>query len=255
MVLVTADRSGAKWWVHHDIAPIFNWIVDECERRGYLFDHGPLDTDDDWGYSNRPIRGSREPSNHSWGLAGDIDAQNFPMGQTRRQPPAWIIALFEHYRFTYGGRWSRPDPMHFEFDGTPAEARFIVACLAASHVAAKPPPIPSNAEPPVDWAAVRRLGAGSLIEPMGEQPNLDPTATPSGLRVVLLKRVLNVVIDAKLAENNDRYDQATIDAVVRFQTYMNGLKPGAIKDFPGTVHEGTRWLLVVSLQRIAAGLA
>lgn len=253
MRLVTAARSGAKWWLHHEIAPIFNWIVDECERRGYLFDHGPTDVDDDWGYANRPIRGSNQPSDHSWGLAGDIDAQNFPMGQSRRQPPAWIIALFEHYRFTYGGRWSRPDPMHFEFNGTPAEARFIVACLAAAHVASKPVPMPPNAEPPVDWPAVRRLGAGSLVALMSNTPNLNADS-PAGPSVQILQKTLNVVMDAKLAEHG-RYDAPTAQAVANLQAYMNGIRPGAIRDPNGAAMEGTRWLLVVSLQNIRDGKA
>ena len=97
MVWVRAPISGARWQVHRDVAPILAYVVAEAERRGYLFDYGPGDVDDDWGYSNRPIRGTRTPSNHSWGLAVDIDAQNYPQGQRRRVPPAWLISLFAQW--------------------------------------------------------------------------------------------------------------------------------------------------------------
>lgn len=147
MQWVRATRSGARWQVHRDIAPIVQFLVDEIERRGYLFDHGPADTDDDWGYNNRPIRGTRTPSNHSWGLAIDIDAQKYPQG-TRRRPPQWIIDLFGAYGFEWGGNWSYRDPMHFEFMGSRTEARHMVAMLAASHLAAKPAPVPLSAPTP-----------------------------------------------------------------------------------------------------------
>lgn len=148
MKWVRATRSGARWQVHEEIAPLIEWLVNEVEQRGYLFDHGPEDTDDDWGYANRPIRGSTRPSNHSWGLAIDIDAQEYPMGQSRRNPPRWIIDLFARYRFDWGGVWRRPDPMHFEFNGWPRDARWLIASLAAHHVAVTPPPVPISVPPP-----------------------------------------------------------------------------------------------------------
>lgn len=144
---VAAFRSGTDFDVHYEIAPLVKHIIDEIERRGYLLDHGVSDVDDDWSYSNRPIRGRRVPSNHSWGLAIDIDAQEYPMG-TRRNPPRWIIDLFALYRFDWGGVWSRPDPMHFEFNGTPREARWLVASLAGHHLEQSRPPTPATVPPP-----------------------------------------------------------------------------------------------------------
>lgn len=147
MQWVRASRSGAKWQVHREIAPIVEYLVNEVERRGYLFDHGPDDVDDEWGYNNRPIRGKRVPSNHSWGLAIDVDAQEYPFG-VRRNPPQWIIDLFDAYLFDHGGAWRKPDGMHFEFRGTPREARWLVAALAAHHLQGTPPARPSTVPPP-----------------------------------------------------------------------------------------------------------
>ena len=75
MVWVRAPISGAKWQVHREVAPLLAHIVSTAERRGYLFDHGPGDVDDDWGYNVRRIAGSSNWSWHSAGVAVDIDAR------------------------------------------------------------------------------------------------------------------------------------------------------------------------------------
>jgi len=137
---VVAARSRARWQVHAEIAPIVQFLVDATEAYGYLF-HRPGQVVDDWGFNCRPIAGTRTPSNHSWGLAIDIDATKYPQG-TRRFPPAWLVALFESYGFEWGGRWRTPDPMHFEFRGSRTEARHMVAMLAAGWMAGKPAPLP-----------------------------------------------------------------------------------------------------------------
>ncbi len=144
-VWVSAMRSGVRFQVHHVIAPLIKFLIDEVERRGYWL-HVDGDTPDDWSFSSRPIRGRNAPSNHSWGLAIDIDATQYPMG-TRKNPPRWIIDLFESYGFEWGGRWKRPDPMHFEYVGSITEARFTVAALAAGHLVNKPAPLPPGAPP------------------------------------------------------------------------------------------------------------
>lgn len=149
MKRVTAAQSGAHWDVHREIAPILNFVVNEVEHRGYLFDHGSDDVDDDWGYANRPIGGTRKPSNHSWGLAIDFDAQEYPQHSSRRAPQ-WIYDLFYAYGFEIGADWGRAsvDPMHVEFRGSITEARHMVAMLAASYVAGAAPEIPGSTPPP-----------------------------------------------------------------------------------------------------------
>lgn len=143
MATVRAARSGTSFTVHELIAPIIKYLIDETERRGYLLDHGPGDQNDDWSYANRPIRGKRTPSNHSRGLAVDIDATQFPMGSKKRLPQ-WIVDLWKAHGFDYGGDWKgRADPMHFEFNGWPSDARRIaaqVAGLIPSDPTSTPPP-------------------------------------------------------------------------------------------------------------------
>ena len=51
--------------------------------------------------------------------------------------------MFAKYRFDNGAPWSNPDPMHYEFNGTPADARYLVASLAAHSIDRTPPPMPT----------------------------------------------------------------------------------------------------------------
>lgn len=148
MRTVKAARSGVPFTVHHEIAPIIKYLVDEVERRGYMI-HTPGQTPDDWSYNNRPIRGRRTPSNHSWGLAIDIDATQYPLGSSKRHP-SWMVELFRAHGFDYGGDWTgRKDPMHYEFAGWPSDARRIAASIAGQP-APTPPPYrqPSTSTPP-----------------------------------------------------------------------------------------------------------
>lgn len=143
MATVRSQRSGTTFQVHRLIAPIVQFLSDETERRGYLL-HRPGQTRDDWGYANRPIRGKRTPSNHSWGLAVDIDATQFPMGSSKRLPQ-WLVDLWKAHGFEYGGDWrTRKDPMHMEFAGWPSDARRIAANLRPT---ATPPPGPNVPTP------------------------------------------------------------------------------------------------------------
>jgi hypothetical protein len=109
--------------VHERVAGIFTAFVDELQARGYKVEGKQQD---DWGYAPRRIKGSTSWSNHAWGLAIDINAPANP----RKAPlttnmPAWVREaqpLMEKYGLRWGGHFSLPDPMHFEFMLTPADA-------------------------------------------------------------------------------------------------------------------------------------
>lgn len=82
-----------------------------------------------WGFACRAIRGSDRPSNHSWGLAVDVNAPRHPMGESGTFTSAeaqQCRALASKYGLRWGGDYSgRKDEMHFEFMGTPQDARRI----------------------------------------------------------------------------------------------------------------------------------
>jgi hypothetical protein len=98
---------------HRVMIPQLLAAVDELQERG-LYDH--LDPEQfagcfvarhiDWD-PTRPL------SMHAWGLAIDFNARDNPLGATPVMDPR-VVEVFERWGFDWGGRWSRPDGMHFE---------------------------------------------------------------------------------------------------------------------------------------------
>ena len=79
-----------------------------------------------WGgsYAFRRRAGGSNLSVHSWGIAFDINPEGNPMqvsgskvkgvlAETARGQE--LVKLFEEWGFYWGGRWTRPDPMHFQW--------------------------------------------------------------------------------------------------------------------------------------------
>ena len=80
----------------------------------------PLDVGvlDDWGYAFRDVRGvPGKLSNHASGTAIDLNASRHPLKSINTFEPAkvpMLKALCKKYALTWGGEWTRPDPMHYE---------------------------------------------------------------------------------------------------------------------------------------------
>ncbi|MDQ3915571.1 MAG: M15 family metallopeptidase [Actinomycetota bacterium] len=55
----------------------------------------------------------RPLSMHAFGLAFDVNTPTNQLG-TGGDMDARVVEIFERWGFVWGGRWSRPDPMHFE---------------------------------------------------------------------------------------------------------------------------------------------
>jgi hypothetical protein len=53
-------------------------------------------------------------SHHAWGAAVDINSITNPYGAPPHQPAILVKTMAKH-GFTWGGRWTVPDAMHFEF--------------------------------------------------------------------------------------------------------------------------------------------
>lgn len=68
-------------------------------------------------YNARTVLRSRTGpiSHHSWGAALDINSIRNPYGEPPRQHPR-LVATMEAHGFTWGGRWTVPDGMHFEYE-------------------------------------------------------------------------------------------------------------------------------------------
>lgn len=52
-------------------------------------------------------------SMHAFGLAIDLNTPTNQLGTEGDMDPR-VVEIFERWGFVWGGRWSRPDPMHFE---------------------------------------------------------------------------------------------------------------------------------------------
>lgn len=121
-------------WVHRDIAAMVFAGVRAASR---VFDFNNVA--DDWGYAHRYIRGREAAgvlSNHSWGLAIDLDATQNPQQKRRagkairRTIPDEVVAIMARHGFSWGGNYATtPDPMHFECLLTRGQARTLSAQL------------------------------------------------------------------------------------------------------------------------------
>jgi peptidoglycan hydrolase-like protein with peptidoglycan-binding domain len=141
--MVTAVIGGVRLPVRREIAPLVVGLVKElAHARNKRFTVGWC-----WGYANRAISGTSIPSNHSWGLAVDLDApenpylaasthraahplrKTYPGGRVLRSTmPEKAEAIAGRWGFRWGGVYTtKPDPMHFEFMGSMNDARELVA--------------------------------------------------------------------------------------------------------------------------------
>lgn len=128
--IIKIEAGGQVLYVRREVAPLFQAFLNELVATGYRLDG----QDDDWGYINRDIRGRPGvKSNHSWGLAVDINAAKNPMGpRLVTDLPAGVSAMAKRYGLTWGGDYrGRKDAMHFEYEGTPNDAVKLAARLAA----------------------------------------------------------------------------------------------------------------------------
>lgn len=111
--------NGVVIHVRGEIAELVTILINECIRRGYV-----VRQKDTGGFNCRAIAGTTVPSNHSWGLAIDVNWNSNPMGQQRTDIPVWMVQLFWLFHFFWGGWYSGSsiDTMHFEYVGTPSQA-------------------------------------------------------------------------------------------------------------------------------------
>lgn len=123
--IVTLVRSdGLRLPVRAEMIDLYSMLIDLTETMGY--DVLPGET---WGFACRAISGTTTASNHSWGLAIDINAPSNPQSYTFiTNIPVAVQDLWKNHGFRWGGDYKPPtkyDPMHMEFLGTPADAARI----------------------------------------------------------------------------------------------------------------------------------
>lgn len=166
VTLVRAD--GLRIVIHRELVDLVAMLMDLTELDGY--DIVPGQT---WGFACRPIRGTQRPSNHSTATAIDVNS----LANPQRRPlttnlPRKVRELWKGHGFRWGGDYvsSTPDPMHFEFMGSVADARTITKRLrdflkGAGHAAPPPPAPPVHRPGRPTWRAYpgpARMGDGSV---------------------------------------------------------------------------------------------
>ena len=57
-------------------------------------------------------------SRHSFGIAIDVNPSTNPFGGTPTIDQR-LVEIVKKYGFSWGGTWTRPDGMHFEWTGPP----------------------------------------------------------------------------------------------------------------------------------------
>ena len=192
-------------------------------------------------------------SNHSYGTAIDINWQRNPYGPRLKtdMPMAMVNSICAirtnngKQVWNWGGFWSgNKDAMHFEIVCSPADIATGIRGGGGSAPAPQPP-----ADAAAVWAAAVRARAREVLPFIQASPNLDGN-TPYSWHTIRWQQALNLVTGAKITEDGI-YGPGTMKAVANFQAFMNAAGAN-IKDFPGAAHEGTRWWMATSLQKLAA---
>lgn len=238
--IVPINASGTTFppGVRAEIAELVVILVEESKRRGYDFGRrGSGDEDYGcWGYYCRNIGGTSSPSFHSWGLAIDINAPSNPM----RRPlttdiPSWMVNLWEDFGWTWGGKWSLPDPMHFEWAGRSVAdaARFTALARERFGKPSNPPSLPKP-RPPAKPDPV-----------LGDE--LPLRRGSRGARVARLQAALRIKADGIFgAQTEDRVRlfqaarKIAVDGIVGPRAWSH-LFAEAVQFNGGIVHRRTLW--------------
>jgi hypothetical protein len=118
--------GGARVSVRHEIAVLVRSLLNYCST----VDNYVIRREDTGGFNCRAIAGTTYPSNHSWGLAVDVNWRDNPMSSTTWKstiPPRMVSVLWA-FGFFWGGWYGgTKDPMHFEFVRRPQDVPALEA--------------------------------------------------------------------------------------------------------------------------------
>ena len=100
--------------IHRDAAEPLARVLEDLEERGLL---GLIRTYDGV-YNPRLVRGSTTNlSSHAYGTSIDLNARENPLGSPPTPDQRRLAEVFERHGWYWGDRFSRRDPMHFEWIG------------------------------------------------------------------------------------------------------------------------------------------
>jgi hypothetical protein len=105
------SKVATRARVHNKIAPQVEILFAALDHDGVW----PLLKTYDGGYTWRAKRGSQKMSMHAFGLALDFNAATNGLGNHDFDMPRPVIRVFKALGWTWGGQWSVPDAMHFQW--------------------------------------------------------------------------------------------------------------------------------------------
>lgn len=198
------SAGGIKLTVRREIVPLVEALLTATVAMGYRPKSGQS-----WGYACRPIRGSKIASNHSWGLAVDLNSSSNPMSSNfRTDIPPKVVKMWEACGFYWGGRYlSRPDTMHFEYLGKPS--------AVAIHTR-KAKTYPTKAKP------VQKVSLAAIIEAAHADPPARQGKAAHRAPVKLIEKAL--VAEGYLAKKwaDGSFGTKTIEAYAAWQRSERG---------------------------------
>lgn len=114
--LTPADKAFVhpNWFgfpCHRLVVPKFRIAFENVVKRGLS---GQIKTFDGC-YDSRLKRGGNSWSAHSWAIAIDINAPWNAFGQSNFEMTKELAQCFKDVGFIWGGDWSYPDAMHFQY--------------------------------------------------------------------------------------------------------------------------------------------
>lgn len=95
---------------HRLLVPLVEAIFEAIDEQGLY----PLLHTFDGCFNYRAQRGGAKLSTHAWGIAFDLNAATNRMGEAGDMS-LQLVRVFESQGFVWGGRFTRPDSMHFQF--------------------------------------------------------------------------------------------------------------------------------------------
>lgn len=120
-------------WVHRNILPMANALMLFLQKSGAKLGENV----DDWGFANRPIRNAKatDDSYHKYARALDLDAlENVQHSGKTTFPVKNTNEVCKLLGFEWGMNFKAPwnDPMHFQWPGSRARAKYIRSRLRKS---------------------------------------------------------------------------------------------------------------------------
>jgi hypothetical protein len=117
---------------HRLVIPYLRGVVSELHRSSLIQLLDPADFQLAGGCYNPRFNRGGDPgyslSRHAWGIAIDLNPSTNPYGSVPTLPLA-VVEAFRRWGFSWGGTWSTPDGMHFEWRQLPLSYSSICSDL------------------------------------------------------------------------------------------------------------------------------